>query len=446
MAQIKRHPRVACRPKCEIAQSSRRRVRRRVRGRVTSVSESELAVKADLAPERGDPVQFMIEPDAPPTPRVFASSATPWMTSRWTQDRRTAAMPVGKSMRWNQMWCFLKVGFLVLAGLVISSSASSDQTIYSHQFDQAASYLSGSTQYDDWLSFRASLPASDVSSITVSGSQDSVGRTCSDPVKAQQIADAMFAGASGTSNGTITLSVNCDGFNWNTGSCSLVSTDANNLELNVGPGITMCGCSTGNDTARPGITGGTGNNFSWGGIAGATCAAPTQTMTVTVNFVTATDTDADGVLDGDDLCPDTAPNDPVDAAACSDAQLNADADDVPDADDLQTVVVNGCDSGVANDVLPSGPSIVDLLRDAFNWGGVDAVKDALADLRRDGILSKHVARAIKRCAKDGYDDDDVVDDDDDRRRGRGYRREHKREHRHGHNREHRRGHRHGRGL
>ena len=98
------------------------------------------------------------------------------------------------------MWRFLKVGFLVLAGLVISSSASSDQMIYSHQFDQAVGYLSGSSQYDDWLSFRASLPASDVSSIIVSGSRNSLGRTCSDPVKAQQIADAMFVGTNGASN------------------------------------------------------------------------------------------------------------------------------------------------------------------------------------------------------------------------------------------------------
>ena len=42
------------------------------------------------------------------------------------------------------------------------------------------------------------------------------------------------------------------------------------------------------------------------------------------------DADGDGVLDGDDFCPDTAPNDPVDAVGCSDVQVDADGDGVCD--------------------------------------------------------------------------------------------------------------------
>ena len=41
----------------------------------------------------------------------------------------------------------------------------------------------------------------------------------------------------------------------------------------------------------------------------------------------------------------------------------------PNSDLSPTVVVNGCDSGVANDVLPSGSSIADLVNDAFDAGG-----------------------------------------------------------------------------
>ena len=231
------------------------------------------------------------------------------------------------------MWNCLKVVFLIFAGLVTSSPAFSDQLIYSHQFDQGIPYTTGVAQFDDWLSYRASLPASDVTSITISGSLDSVGRTCSDPAMAQQIADAMLDGAVGLIRGTRTLSVSCDGFTWNLGSCSNATTDSNNLELNVGPDVTMCSCSTRNYTLRPGVTGGTNNtNPNWGGIAGATCAAPTQTITFTATVTTMTDTDADGVPDGDDLCPATVPNDPVDVAGCSDAQVDVDGDGVCDVD------------------------------------------------------------------------------------------------------------------
>ena len=44
------------------------------------------------------------------------------------------------------------------------------------------------------------------------------------------------------------------------------------------------------------------------------------------------DADGDGVLDYDDFCPDTAPNDPVDAVGCSDVQVDADGDGVCDLD------------------------------------------------------------------------------------------------------------------
>lgn len=53
-------------------------------------------------------------------------------------------------------------------------------------------------------------------------------------------------------------------------------------------------------------------------------------MTVTVNF--GSDADADGVNDDADLCANTAPNDPVDAVGCSDAQVDADGDAVCDLD------------------------------------------------------------------------------------------------------------------
>ena len=77
-----------------------------------------------------------------------------------------------------------RIVLAIFAALMISSSASAGQLIYSHQFAQNVTYCLADPQYDDWLSFRASLPAAGVKSITISGSQDPVGRTCSDPVNA----------------------------------------------------------------------------------------------------------------------------------------------------------------------------------------------------------------------------------------------------------------------
>ncbi len=97
--------------------------------------------------------------------------------------------------------------------------------------------------------------------------------------------------------------------------------------------------------------------------------------------------------------------------------LDADDDGVPDASDPHpqsdlgpTVVVNDCDSGVANVVLPSGSSIADLVTDAFNAGGEDAVEDLVEDLEDDGILSEDEAEAIEDCAEDDDEDDDDEDD------------------------------------
>lgn len=195
-----------------------------------------------------------------------------------------------------------------VAALVLGSAGASAQSlVYSHQFDHLVTYLPGSAQFDDWLSFRASLPASGVMSITVRGSLDPLGRTCSDPVKAQQIADAMRAGAASVLNGTITLSLVCDGFIWMTGACSALSFHPNNLELNVGTiaRVRACLCFSFTDyIVRPGIASPSVLNPNWGGIAGATCVAPTQTMTVVVEaqglkkeLTSGPDVDGDGEID-----------------------------------------------------------------------------------------------------------------------------------------------------
>ena len=173
------------------------------------------------------------------------------------------------------------------------------------------------------------------------------------------------------------------------------------------------------------------------------------------------DSDGDGVNDSNDLCPGTAAGDTVDSNGCSDVQIDGDGDgvcdpgapsygpsvcagidncpvdanagqedydgdnigDVCDPDDdndgvlddsdphpqsdlSPAVMINNCDSMVSNIVLPSGSSIADLVTDAFNAGGEDAVEDLLEQLEDDGILSEDDAEAIEECAEGDDDDDD----------------------------------------
>jgi hypothetical protein len=68
------------------------------------------------------------------------------------------------------------------------------ELVYSHEFRQGVTYCPASPPYDDWATFRAALPASGVTSITVSSTFDQVGRSCNDPLLAQQIADALRTG------------------------------------------------------------------------------------------------------------------------------------------------------------------------------------------------------------------------------------------------------------
>jgi len=89
------------------------------------------------------------------------------------------------------------------------------------------------------------------------------------------------------------------------------------------------------------------------------------------------DSDGDGVLDDNDLCPDTPLNETVDSNGCSDSQLDDDGDGVmndtdqcPDTPSGETVNSEGCsesqldddDDGVMNDVdqcsgTPTGESV-----------------------------------------------------------------------------------------
>ncbi len=112
-------------------------------------------------------------------------------------------------------------------------------------------------QCTKWKAFRASLTPRDYTKVSMNGSADGVGVSCT--TNAKNIAAAMRNGA--------VLSWNCGGRTWRTGVCG------GGLELSAAGSI--CGCPNPNYIVRPCI-----GNDNWGGIKTATCNPPTQSMCV----------------------------------------------------------------------------------------------------------------------------------------------------------------------
>jgi hypothetical protein len=107
----------------------------------------------------------------------------------------------------------------------------------------------------DWNSFRASLNGS-YNSITVFGSNDMVGRTCTGNM-ANQLCQALKSGQA--------TSVMCNGNAWYAGVCT------SGIEISANG---QCSC-TSQYSLRPCI-----NHQDWGGVKTTSCGAPSQTMSV----------------------------------------------------------------------------------------------------------------------------------------------------------------------
>ena len=127
------------------------------------------------------------------------------------------------------------------------------------------------------------------------------------------------------------------------------------------------------------------------------------------------DTDGDGVNDGADsnaTDPCVPSNTVLACDSDSDGVPNG-SDEHPNSDLRGKVWVNGCNSGVANSVFPSGSSIADLVTDAFSAGGEESVEDLVEALEENGTLTEDEAEAIEECAEDDDDDEDEDDEDDE---------------------------------
>jgi len=166
-----------------------------------------------------------------------------------------------------------KLFVLVLISLGLVPQIKAQKITYSENF---VAGVAPTTQCTAWNTFRAKLLSTYVyRSVTIKGTNNTTGITCTDPTITANIANAMRTRSvyTGTSNGvTWRVGISCQNTN---GGCS-AGTD---VELTVTN--SLCGCNTGS-TLRPNI-----GNGNWGGINGVTCNAGSQKMEVEFVYLAA---------------------------------------------------------------------------------------------------------------------------------------------------------------
>jgi formylglycine-generating enzyme len=136
--------------------------------------------------------------------------------------------------------------------------------------------------------------------------------------------------------------------------------------------------------------------------------------------VEASDSDNDGVPDSDDNCPDTANSDQANADqdgvgdacdACPLDPLNdadgdgvcGDQDTCANSDSTATIVIDGCDTSVANALLPDGCTMTDkiaeLASSARNHGEfVSGVARLTNGWKNKGLITGQEKGRIQKCA------------------------------------------------
>jgi slime mold repeat-containing protein len=141
-------------------------------------------------------------------------------------------------------------------GTCEAGTCSVKGTVFSENFIQ---FQSAPAQCDSWNNFLGNqLVDGSYGSVSLSGSFDTTGVTCSDPAAATQICQALHHGSF--------ASVSCGGHTWNIGQCG-------GTELSVDFSVCFC-TSGGSPDVRP-CTG-----AEWGGVNTETCDAPSQNITV----------------------------------------------------------------------------------------------------------------------------------------------------------------------
>ena len=143
-------------------------------------------------------------------------------------------------------------------GTCQAGTCSVQGAVFSQNFFQFQS--PSSAQCNSWNDFlNNQLVDGSYSSVTMSGTFDPTGVTCSDPAAATQICQALHHGSF--------ASVFCNGHAWNVGQCGGTVFD---LDADI------CFCDFGSAHAiRPCIF-----NQNWGGVNTDTCGAPSQNITI----------------------------------------------------------------------------------------------------------------------------------------------------------------------
>lgn len=145
------------------------------------------------------------------------------------------------------------------------TEAGAGAVTYSGSFTSEVSYSAGTSQCDDWNAFRLGInatgkPTDVYSKVTLWGSNDPVGITCTG-AQANQICATIQLGGPAT--------ILCDGHGWDIKDCSSMG-----VAVAVDSG-SACSCSNPGYILRPCL-----GDAEWGGIKGATCHAPTQTISI----------------------------------------------------------------------------------------------------------------------------------------------------------------------
>ena len=144
---------------------------------------------------------------------------------------------------------------------VTGTALTTSSIVYNQAFTQG---VVPTTQATAWQAFRTSLVNTNTyTGFTIKGSNNTTGISCTDPAVATAIANALRTGTNYTGTS--------DGQTWYVGvGCSDISNMA--VELSANQGLCACGNYY---SVRPEI-----GNTNWGGIAGITCGASSQTMEV----------------------------------------------------------------------------------------------------------------------------------------------------------------------
>jgi hypothetical protein len=141
------------------------------------------------------------------------------------------------------------------------------------------------------------------------------------------------------------------------------------------------------------------------------------------------DVDADFVDYSEDNCPVTENSDQSDADGDGKGDVcdpDDDGDGILDENDAclesnieATIIIDGCDSGVENQIFNDGCTMSDIINKcaigAVNHGKfVSCVSHLTNNWKKDGLIRKKEKRVIIRCAaKSNHSDDTSSDDNSD---------------------------------